>query len=494
MADLDKNSFKEDAEKAAEQSGTITDNEVFEKMNAMFTKISKPTRLKNIRKIPDTFQEQLDRFNAVWKFSGKRGRLTRMNYEHILFSIWKHHNDWDSENGFEIKCFRHRTMARVRKMAEEAGLLIRTRNYFVGDHTNEYHKNQPLFDFIFRGSDNRYAEWLMESERYNYDIIDVELRKEFEDIKFKKNHFFTMKTEQQERHIKRMENKKQKLNYDIRMLYIICYEMLETYMDHLVTLNRAVPHRDLEFISYLYFDGNGFPKGRPYSRFCSTGNDNKKHRDDSLELRTQFLKRIGLPDYYEVYDIKSEVPRINWLFHTGEWKDDSYDFYTEIINDYETRCPDPDGDRISRGKAGDEYYNDSMKQLFMRIYFGKGTWKQAYDGYKEEKLAREKAKIYWPWAKDEDFIPYDFNDWYELCVATENICGPTIGPLIFWYSFFIETEVKIELLNRGKKVYNVYDGFYFNQDIKDEISDILKIKAKYVYEKYMKPVNKRKLD
>jgi hypothetical protein len=286
-----------------------------------------------------------------------------------------------------------------------------------------------------------------------------------------------------------MNTKIAKLNYDLEKLYTISDKMLGWYFDLLLKLNDSVIHDELKFITFLHYDKDGFPTGRPYSYFCSTGNDKKKHKDPSLELRSQFLKRVGLPDYYEVYDIKSEVPRVNWLFHTGEWKDDTYDFYTEIADDVAISCPDPDGDKISRGKAGSEYYNDSMKQLFMRIFFGKGTERQSYSGYKKDKLKREQNS-YWPGAREEDLLPYDFNEWYEICRSTEKICGPSIGNLIFWFTFFIETEVKIELLKRGKKVYNVYDGFYFNEDIKDEIKDMLEDKAKYVYNKYMKAIKK----
>jgi hypothetical protein len=48
--------------------------------------------------------------------------------------------------------------------------------------------------------------------------------------------------------------------------------------------------------------------------------------------------------------------------------------------------------------------------------------------------------------------------------------------------------VRAEMLSRGKKVYNVYDGFYYDDDIKDEIKKVVEDKAKYVYERWMLPV------
>jgi hypothetical protein len=289
-----------------------------------------------------------------------------------------------------------------------------------------------------------------------------------------------------------------KLNYNIEKLYSLSKTMLPHYHKLLLRLNKSVCHDDFKLITYLYFDQEGLPKGRPYSYFCSTLNDNKKHKkvDYSFETRKQFLNAIGLDDYYEVYDIKSEIPRINYLFHTGEWKNDKYDFYAEIIKEYGKAIGDKTA--LDRGETKFTEYNDSMKQLFMRIYFGKGTDKQSFNGYNKDKLKRVNKTKDYNGLSDLDFFKYALNvgyevmykDWKTLCNITREICKPSLGPLIFWYSFFIETEVKIELLKRGKKVYNVYDGFYYNQDISEEIKDILKDKALYVYNKYMKPIKK----
>jgi hypothetical protein len=238
----------------------------------------------------------------------------------------------------------------------------------------------------------------------------------------------------------------------------------------------------------VHYDNNGFPTGRPYSYFCSTGNDNKKHKDPSLELRSQFLKRIGLPDYYEVYDIKSEVPRVNWLFHTGEWKEDSYDFYTEIVKD--TEMMKYTDWAIERGETKYTKYEDSMKQIFMRIYFGKGSDHQSFNGWLDDKLKRLGNDWMKYWIQEENGFEINYDIWSLVCDSTRKIVGPSIGNLVFWFSFFIETEVKIELLERGKKVYNVYDGFYYKEDIKNEIVEILESKSKYVYNKYMKVIIK----
>lgn len=465
------------------------------------------------------YMTELERFDQTWnehfhrskfwgrKYYSNKGQKNKDDFENILFSIWKHHNDWDDGNGFQIKCNfdnpKYRTIYRVRKLAEEAGLLIKVGNYYVGDHTNYYKKNLILFDAVFRNQENLYGQWLENSKtNIELDLIYKLLIEDFNNLN-KDNNYNLYNMPNVDTNLERKEKRKTKeLNYDLKKLYALSEIFLPYYFKLLKRLNRAAIHTDLYFRSFLYFDKKGLPNGRPYSYICSTLNPKKKHRDNSGELRPDFLKRIGIPDYYEVYDIKCEIPRINWLFHTGEWKDDSFDFYKEILIDSELFEQRFINDiYISRGETKRSNYNDSMKQLFMRIYFGKGTDLQSYNGYMQERENRYKKYddlIKNGKMETDDLIDImyknkeniDLNNWQKLCNSTRAICGNPIGNLIFWFSFFIETEVKIELLKRGKKVYNVYDGFYFNQDIKSEIQEILEIKSKQIYNKYMKTIYK----
>ena len=442
-----------------------------------------------------------EKFDKIWnnfhRFNGQRGKQTKERWERYLFSIWKHHQDWDEVEGFQIKCKyngypQSGTLYDVRELATKAGLLIKIGNYWVSNRTNIYKKNHLLFDYAYRNAENKYGKWLDES-KINVDL-DV-IRMINTDIFNKLNKSNNYSLHDNMPYVKTSSKRKIKFNYDFDGLVKLTETMLPRYYDMLVVLNDAAIHIDLKFNGrFIHFNEKGLPTGRPYSPFCSTLNPNKTHKDNSGEYRPDFLKKIGIGDYYEVYDIKSQIPRVNYLFHTGEWKGDDYDFYDEIIKDFHLRNPDPDGDKLSRGKAGSEYYNDGMKQLFMRIYFGKGTEKQSFKGYKDEYMKRNKnmwenvVKIMK--MKKEDFVPLTFDEWYELCCSTENICGASIGNLVFWYSFFLETEVKIELLKRGKKVYNVYDGFYFNANIGQEISDILREKSQFVFNNFMSPINK----
>jgi hypothetical protein len=338
----------------------------------------------------------LEKFNLHWKFEGQRAKATQEKYEQILFSIWKNHRDWKDDelhNGFQIKCW-NRTFYKVVETAMKAGLLIMAGNYSVDNHTRIFHKNNVLFDMIFRDSQNKYGNWLDKIRKVKTDTEDIITQSYIYETD-------NIKIPYVEAGLKNLIPKRRlkKLPYDIEKLYNLSNTMLPHYHQLLLRLNNAASNSklkinsnfnldDFKLKSFLYFDQQGLPKGRPWSYFCSTLNENKEHKriDTGFEFRNDFLRKVGLGDYYEVYDIKSEIPRVNYLFHTGIWKDDDYDFYTEIIKD--TEMLKYTGDEIERGTAGTKYYNDSMKQLFMRIYFGRGSDLQSYNAYIIEKKSR----------------------------------------------------------------------------------------------------------
>jgi hypothetical protein len=180
-----------------------------------------------------------------------------------------------------------------------------------------------------------------------------------------------------------------------------------------------------------------------------------------------------------------------------------YDFYSEIVKDagfIDTLWNNDDfievqGDTISRGGSRYTNYNDSMKQLFMRIYFRDRSKSERwnYGRYKIERIKRinkegvESAEYFRKTIENGEDL--NFKVWNVLCNSVDRVCGVSIGNLIWWYCFMIETEVKIELLGRGKVVYNVFDGFYYDvndKDIKDEIRELLNEKTVIIYDKYMK--------
>jgi hypothetical protein len=434
---------------------------------------------------------ELERFNSIWQFEGQRGKATQSKYEDILFSIWKHHPDYN-DKGFQISVKRdnpeYRTIYRVIELAEKAGLLILIKKYLVGESNRSYHKNNILFDMVFKDSQNKYKKWL-DSNKIGNDIFG------------KSNTIVnTQKSNaNQFTKIKKPSNRKiKKLNYDIQKLYNISGDIFNRYISFIEIMNSKAIHNDLKLFTFIHFDNNDLPTGRPFSYFSNTLNPKKKHIDNSIESRPDFLKRVGLSDYFEVYDIKSEVPRVNYLFNNGIWKDDDFDFYSEIIKDTELNENENSTITLTR-----QHY----KELFMRIYFGKGSFEQSYMGMNEARQGNNRLKkIFGLDRTKKDLLKglseyeyfkkmldngelIDLKVWNIICNSTRNVIGPFIGNLIFWFCFFIETEVKIELLNRGKVVYNVYDGFYYNEDIKEEIKDLLAEKALFVYENCMRVIH-----
>jgi hypothetical protein len=438
----------------------------------------------------------LNQFNRYWKFGGQRGAATQRRYEEVLFSIWANHRDNDGQ-GFSIKCIQntpeYNTICRVVDRAIKSGLLIQTSKYQVNVFSRHFHKNDVLFNTVFKSGKNKYKDWLSNRTIENDIILKLSTsdNRNYQSV--------TIKT-------KKDRTKTIKLNYDIDKLRELSNGWLSYYRSKVDELNAAAIDEGLKFTksSFLRLDDEGMPKGRPTSFFCSTLNDKKAHKNNNHVSRRDYLDSIGLTDYGEVYDIKSEVPRVNYLFHNGAWKDDNYDFYSEIIKDagfIDTLYGSDDfiyvqGDTISRGGSEYSHYNDSMKQLFMRIYFrDRGRSEEwNYGRYKIDRVKRIKKEgggVEYFKRAIENREDLNFDVWNKLCNSVDRVCGLSIGNLIWWYCFMIETEVKIELLGRGKAVYNVYDGFYYDvndKSIKDEIEKLLIEKSAIIYEKYMKCV------
>jgi hypothetical protein len=473
-------------------------------------------------------------FNNTWKFTGQRGEKTRITYEQILFSIWRNHHYFEKHNGFQIS-IRDKNgkingvRSKVINKAVEAGLLIIVKNYSTGNHTRIYKKNNILFRQVFGTAYDNWNKSVSKSNRKNNttektktaDNEKSSKEKSNSDIIIPKDDIMQSKIDNiNNLDIKKLANldiketlklsKKEieNLNYDIYKLYDLKKKMLPYYYKLMLQLNEAAIDDRLKFTTFLYFDKKGLPSGRPYSYFAGTLNDEKKHdKDDDRQSRKDFLTEIGLDDYIEIYDMKSQVARVNYLYHTGRWKPDSYDFYEEILKNTEAY---KNGDEViirdikkikkwMKGDLTDEelelYYHeeDTMKKIFMRLFFRENkSLKQTFTYYKRDFLKRKIIDKYL--FDDIDYPSIKQLQWLDYYCATVKTALPSIDNLNFWFCFFLETELKIELLNRGKKVYNIYDAFYYHEKLKDEtkaeIIQILSVKAVEIYEKWMKPIHK----
>jgi hypothetical protein len=221
-----------------------------------------------------------------------------------------------------------------------------------------------------------------------------------------------------------------------------------------------------------------------------------------MEKRSDFLKRVGLADYKEIYDIKSEVPRTTILANTGVWKPDSYDAYEE-----------------ARKLSVIEIINrELVKKLYMRFNFGTGTLKQRFNYYRNsriEELKKEHGlesyidaeKLYYfrlqdifgkypvtPLMQCGTLMEYTFEEWVELGEAIEKIQGKSWGSLIFWWTSLIQVQTLYTVLEEKKiRVYNVYDSFYGPDGItKEYIKEVIERSALFVYENYIKEVAEKR--
>jgi hypothetical protein len=95
---------------------------------------------------------------------------------------------------------------------------------------------------------------------------------------------------------------------------------------------------------------------------------------------------------------------------------------------------------IARGKTDLTAQEDSMKGIFMRIFFGTGSDKQSFKACdKNFSLRIDENQV----EKFEEMgLVISYGEWQDLCNSTRKIVSPSIGKLIFWFTFFLETGIR----------------------------------------------------
>lgn len=167
---------------------------------------------------------------------------------------------------------------------------------------------------------------------------------------------------------------------------------------------------------------------RSYSQFCSY----KKATGD----RQRALDREGLT---REFDIKSAVPRITSLLNKGAWLDNSVDLYETIFK------------AAGIEREWDEALRESVKDVFMRMYFVESP-RQSWNFYRMAK--GEKA--------------FNRREYLRLFDAVRSVVGKPLGGEIFLWESILETQVAYRLKELGHRILNVYDGFYFRDDLSVE--------------------------
>jgi hypothetical protein len=458
------------------ESLTITDDEVFEKFLLLFPK-TKP------KKVTVLSQDDIDKFNKVWKkeFKSKRGRYKKeffdlkkeTDYKNCLFSIFSRH--WDEPDGFQInmkitgehigKSFV--TVSRMIQVFIKSGLLSRCHNYMVGKQTYFYHKNSVLFNHIFTGISNEYYDWILNNKINNTKI------------KSNNNNKYSnvfMSTNQVTVEEKKKRGRKPKMyipNHDLLL------KIEKEYLPIIDKLNKK-QHEQLKINLGLRFNSRGNYSGRSSSFFCYTLNEKKKNYDTTMMTRSKFLNEMGLSNYKQVYDIKSEVPRTTILCNTGIWKPESFDFYSEVKKETDPL----------------EVTRDRLKEFYMRFNFDTGSDKELFNHFKRSRVFylkhengltfKESYKLYD--IRYDNGVEYTFDEWKYLGSVIKNIQGKSWGNLIFWWTSLIQIKTIYTVLKEtGIRIYNVYDGFYSPPEIKkDYLVKVVKQSSEYIYNKYIK--------
>ena len=192
-------------------------------------------------------------------------------------------------------------------------------------------------------------------------------------------------------------------------------------------------------------------KGRVFNALCFTKSGKKQRymKSDKRLFRTEYLNYKGLPDYEEVFDIKSQIPRLTYILQGGNY-DDIEDFYS--IGGIERQI---------------------VKKLSMNTYFDKskatGTWhtcrwfllKYFDKEQRQNKEIKEKAKE-------------QFKKWFGTIWDYYSKLFTPIGSEIFlWTSLWEQLIIKEAREQLGVHIVNVYDGFYYNDySIKDALNKI----------------------
>jgi predicted transcriptional regulator len=428
-------------------------------------------------------QKDIDTFQRVWgnEFISYRGRYRKKHrdtkkeneYKNCLFTIYFYH--WDKIDGFQInmesvgeKIGKSAiTVDRMILLFIKSGILERCHNYFVGRQTYFYHKNTSLFNYLYKSISNDYYQWIFNND--NKQIVN--------NNRYNYSNVFTNRTQNG---IDKLQKRGRKPK-----IYKPNFELLEQikkeFLPIIDELNEG-QHEKLQIEFNLRFSEKNMNfTGRSYSAFCFTLNDNKRHKEDNTMIsRKEFMKQVGLIDYKQIYDIKSEVPRTTILANTGIWKPDSYDFYTDVIKQSEVN----------------EITRDRLKELYMRFNFDMGTNKELFNHFRRSRIftlrhehginLKEAENLYY--LNLENDCEYSFDDWVSLQEAINNIQGKSWGNLIFWWTSLIQIKTLYEVLKVTKlRIYNVFDGFYGPPEIsKSYLVNKVKQSSGYVYNHYIK--------
>jgi DNA-binding Lrp family transcriptional regulator len=212
--------------------------------------------------------------------------------------------------------------------------------------------------------------------------------------------------------------------------------------------------------------------GRVSSSLCYTKSGKKKSYSphNHMPFRHEYLEACGLHNYTEVYDIRSEIPRMTAFWNGMHDWNEIEDYYTHFLKE--------------SGLFG-VTSRALVKSLFMRGYFEPNSAKNAWRLCK-----RARRKICTDLPNPNEWITEDqFNSLY---YAIKKI-NP-LGNFVFVLTSLLETKVIDAAHINGLNIVNVYDGFYCESGAatKEEIAAIIKSEAEKILKEFNKEIYNKK--
>ena len=175
---------------------------------------------------------------------------------------------------------------------------------------------------------------------------------------------------------------------------------------------------------------------RATNKLCSAKKDN-----DTTDSKTKMILREEVLEKYGFQfqkDITSSVPRVAYALNRGGWLKEDVDLYEHI---YREANPDGTEEDFKLERA-------AIKKLFFRVYFDSTDNKLGYHTW--DSMIQD--------GMDKHYL---YEDMINLRRAVETVLGKKrYDNFIFYVESCIYIETLYMLLERGYKVWLVYDCFY----------------------------------
>lgn len=168
---------------------------------------------------------------------------------------------------------------------------------------------------------------------------------------------------------------------------------------------------------------------------ASKEHDNGKN--SNRVWRKEILDGYFGKDNYMEFDVKSSIYRINHFLNFNVWLDNDIDLYKEMY-----------GKEFDSKEQRDQY-----KLFAMKLYFDKSIKKLRHHTV----MGRDRNVL----NMTDDDLEMTLN---EMKNRMTDVIGNTYDSEIFLHESCIYMDLCKELLERGFKVVQVYDGFYVNKD------------------------------